>query len=304
MNKPVFVIPFFVVALVLFNPNPTGASSHLLWSTTYNCTDWDQSQGNPNCDTLALHGGWTCNGTATTNEAKGERITSAANNPAGGGGKGQRHWEGDGVNDNSGSLKVNFAAKQSEIWIRWYMRYEQGFKWDPTLVYDKLLYIDVLMPPVVIPGWGGFDKLFLNVEGTPYWSNSGTGWDTIMASGGASQYQVINGQGNPETHYVSDGKFHLFEIHIKMDTDGTDGVFEWWIDGTLRQTESNVNYGSSTGKTGWSHFLIGSNQRHPFNNRCMAVDYDDVAVSTGGYIGPVINNDTTPPTSPANPGVQ
>ena len=45
--------------------------------------------------------------------------------------------------------------------------------------------------------------------------------------------------------------------------------------------------GDNYGKSAVSYVLIGSNQRYPNNGRCMAVDFDDIAISTLGYIGPL-----------------
>ena len=92
----------FMFGMFLLLPNIASAAINLPWSTTYNCPDWAQSNGlyNVNCDGLTGFGDWTCNnGDGTIRE---EQITAAANYPSGGGGKGQRHWLGDGVNNISG----------------------------------------------------------------------------------------------------------------------------------------------------------------------------------------------------------
>ena len=81
----------------------------------------------------------------------------------------------------------------------------------------------------------------------------------------------------------------------KMDTDGSDGIAEMWIDGVKRLTYTNVNYGTHSG---WTSLVIGSNQAKPNNGRSMAVDFDDIAVSNTGYIGPL--PDTISPSPPVN----
>lgn len=194
------VLTLFIMLACLFvsvcAENNVDQDVDLFWSTTYDCDEWTQSQGDPNCDGLAFYGGWTCNGDE-------EQITSAANYPGGNGGKGQRHWVGDGVNQNSGGLKKEFSFVQSELWIRWYMRYESGFQWNP-LGYDKWLYIDVGDNDAVIPQWYGSDKVNIHSavygnDGQNHPSPEGNGWNTIM-----------NGP-------TSDGQFHCYEIHIEMD---------------------------------------------------------------------------------------
>jgi len=45
--------------------------------------------------------------------------------------------------------------------------------------------------------------------------------------------------------------------------------------------------GKEWGVPGWDWIQFGSNNHKPENGRPMAVDYDDMAVSTQGRIGPV-----------------
>ena len=104
---------FIVLVLgwnVLFAP-AADAAVPLPWSTTYNCPDWTQSDGLNGvvqCDGLTGEGGWTCdNGDGTVRE---EHITVLANYPGGGGGKGQRHWLGDGINNISGGMRISLTS--------------------------------------------------------------------------------------------------------------------------------------------------------------------------------------------------
>lgn len=127
------MVIFFFCLLILIYPHKSIAGVDLPWSTTFDCSEWHKYSDSLSCDGLEKFGAWHCKG-------KYEEITVAANFPAGGGGKGQRHWEGDGSNIGSGGLAITFNSLQSELWIRWYMRYEAGFKWN-RLEYDKILYI-------------------------------------------------------------------------------------------------------------------------------------------------------------------
>lgn len=207
-----------------------------------------------------------------------EQITSAANYPGGGGGKGQRHWVGDGSNKNTGGLGISFSSPEPEIWFRWYMRYELGFAWSPYLGYDKILYVHGAGSEM-ITGFYGPDKLSIYGQHTgddKHYRCYDCGWETIM--------------GGP----TSDGQWHLYEIHLKMDTNGSNGVAEWWVDSVLQLSHANCNFGTVTG-INW--IGIGSNQGSPGNNRTMAVDFDDIAISNTGYIGPLnATDDTTSPT--------
>jgi hypothetical protein len=256
--------------LLMIYPQNSSAGVDLPWSTTFDCKEWHKYSDSLSCDGLEKVGAWHCMG-------KYEQITVDANFHGGGGGKGQRHWEGDGRNLGSGGLSLAFNSVQPELWIRWYMRYELGFKWK-ELNCDKLLYVFTQKKHVAaITEWygsNGFD-IYAQAAGGRY-PCFNCGWESTMRGP------------------VSDGKWHCYEIHIKMDTNGQNGVSEAWIDGKQILFNNKVDFGT---QPGWSWFIIGSNQAFPENGRCMAVDFDDIAVSNTGHIGPLDNTiQPTPPT--------
>ena len=61
----------------------------------------------------------------------------------GDGGYGARFWVDDGVNIQTKPVRLTFDQQQPEIWLRWYQRYQPGFRWSggggPH--YDKTFYI-------------------------------------------------------------------------------------------------------------------------------------------------------------------
>ena len=79
----------------------------LLWATTFNSPAWKQSDGLSrkavNCAGLSGFGAWHIKGYE-------DQITAEANHPAGGGGKGFRHWEGDGSNRGGGGIFFQFGS--------------------------------------------------------------------------------------------------------------------------------------------------------------------------------------------------
>lgn len=248
----------------------------LPWSTTYNCSSWTQGQS-LNCDGMSTYGAWLCsNGDGTSAY---EQITASANNPSGAGGSGQRHWMGNGSNNNSGSIVIPFDTPQKELWIRWYMKYPKGFKWT-HLYYDKILYIWTATPNVaVIPMWYGFNEytVYAQAAGGHYKCPT-CGWTNVMGS------------------TVGDGQWHYYELHLKMDTNGSNGVAEAWIDGIQVVSTNNAYLGTNAG---WVNIVVGENQRDPANGTCSYVDYDDIKVSTTGYTGPI--SDLVAPAAPTNP---
>lgn len=227
------------------------------WETTFNCTESSQYSV-PLCDGMSWGGAWYFGDYRT-------QITSTANNPSGSGGNGARFWVGDGTNVNTGTISNYFTSPQKELWIRWYMRYQNGFKWS-SLSYDKMLYINTGSSGVsVIPEWYQ-DKYVVISQGSPNYyqvqSTSSGGWKSIMGSD------------------ISDGKWHAFEIYIKMDTNQTNGIGRLWIDGVLHASNESVNWsgGNATAQQGWVNYQFHSNQATPGNGQAMAVDYDDMAV--------------------------
>ena len=288
-NKIIFYLSF---VLILF-PHISLAAVNLPWSTTYNCADWTQSNGlnNVNCDGLTGGGDWT---TSSGNE---EQITAAANYSGGGGGRGQRQWNGDGTNNVSGGTRIAWTTAEPELWVRWYMRYENGYTWATSgnsLIFDKWLYFDVGSNHyALVEGYTYFDqnRILSNYDSNDVGS-TGNGWDTIMSNG-----NTVNG------HKTSDGQWHCYEVHIKMDTgNAQNGTGEIWIDDTLRYSKNSINYSGTSGVTGWTSTLIGSNQAYPLNGRDVYVDFDDITISATGRIGCLGTVDTPPPTSANSAG--
>ena len=237
----------------------------LPWSTTFNFPDIYNTANNdgmyppPQSSAYVLCGNMT-------------QVSAAANYPGGGGGNGLRFWDGDGGNMHSSFPEVFFPSPQKELWFRWYMRYQQGYRWNP-LNYAKHLYIFTQSPSnAVIPEYAWANKYRLGAQaigaGASYTGN--TGWQSLYGT-------------------ASDGSWHCYEVHIKMDTGQANGIAEFWIDGVNQASTGNANfsYGDTTAAQGWLHVDIKSNQSSPSNGTCMYVDYDDIAISTTGRIGPI-----------------
>ena len=270
---------YLIFITLLFMASPVHAAVSLPLSTTYNCSDWTQGQ-TLSCDGISTYGDWpTLNGSQ-------EQITAAANYSGGSGGKGQRHWLGDGYTNNSGGLTVNFSSPQSEIWMRWYMRFEQGFAWNYLNNY-KLIYVNPGTSRVIL-GWDGSNYLRVRVDSTNQNYNNNInfpagGWDAVMVNGGTYIQTSANGATPGQINQTSDGEWHIFEIHLKVDTNGTNGIIEWWVDQVKVTNVTNANLNAVP----ISVAVIGSNSTYPLNGRDMYVDYDDIAINNTGYIGSI-----------------
>ena len=284
MKKVLYSISILFLFVLVGHARDGRADVTIPWSTSFSCPDWKQGES-LNCDGIVNYGDWQCSGSGETASA----ISPAGNHPAGGAAtSGWRTAVGDGVNNSAASFSVTFTSVQPELWIRFYIRYPQGFKWS-SLDYHKLLYLytdrETNAGTQAIPEFGdGIDdmRIYAQSGGGTYGCEGGCGWNTMM--------------GGP----AGDGKWHAVEFHVKMDTNGSDGIAQAWIDGVQRFNHTNVNY-SNGSRRGWQWFQINGNQKSPNNGGCVFVDYDDMAVSSTGYIGPVKGTKTAlPAPAPTN----
>lgn len=219
-------------------------------------------------DGLSGDGSWT------TNLGAGDSILAAANNPSGGGGKGFRHWVGDGTNNGGGGINLQWTPT-SEVWIRYYIRFQTGFTWGPG---DN----------------GGYIKTIYCNSGRPGTFYFGLHHGVV---GGHIEVDPIGGTGNHHSAVTwadwqggatGDGLWHCLEVHAKMNTSGaaSDGVFEFWLDGTQLYSNSTAHFSNSDGAQ--FSAMHPSNHANPQNGGVdVYVDYDDIVISDSGYIGPL-----------------
>jgi hypothetical protein len=119
--------------------------------------------------------------------------------------------------------------------------------------------------------------MYAQTGDTQHYACTNCGWKTLYPTGRA------------------DGLWHAYEIHAKIESPGrSDGVFEAWLDGTKVIDARTVNYGMADKGSLFSFFDIGENTKYPNNGSCAYADFDDVAVSNTGYIGPLGAQATVP----------
>ena len=281
------------VAALMSAANPDAQTApNIVFQTTFadaDCPYWDQKMGiwdSAVCrtgDGMQGWGGWT------TSNGSVDSISAASNFPGGGGGKGYRSMVGTGTNSNGGGLRIMLPYEMKELWVRFYMRHQAGFKWqNDQPAYEKDLYFNdgLANAPVFVVGYssGLFGVLRVNPGGSH------------LTGGQSSHWQTING--GPR----GDGQFHSFEVHVKQDTNGSNGIAETWVDGQLVARYTNVNWNGSIGQPGWTFFSMAINQHYVDNNGVdMYRDYDDIVVSSSGYIGPVSGGGQSQlPSAPSN----
>jgi len=206
----------------------------LLWETTFpdsTCPTWNQSMGYGDAqvcatgDGISGFGGWT---TALGSE---DEIIAAANHPNGAGGKGFRHWRGDGWNVNGGGIAVNLPSPQTEFWMRFYARWEQGFYWASFVDHPHYTKDIYFFNPVKGSAVLGFDR----------------GWGAAGTSPGGD-YRGVPGWKEVMGGIYGDGLWHCYEAHFKVDTNGSNGIAESWVDGVQNAGQTtNVDWGGTQG---------------------------------------------------------
>lgn len=230
--------------------------------------------GYPNKTGVGLAGGWfTALGGRGNNPTGDDAIIAAANHPRGGGGKGFRHWRGNGgtgQNDNGGGISIEFAPL-NEFWFRMYMRYQSGFTWGPNGVAHPHYSKDLrnLSPR----GWT------FGIQGAASWGIHDPSAGAITSS--KTWQSTMGGM-------KGDGKWHCYEIHWK---NGPGSRIEMWIDNeqvldkivnTSTDPTSSILVGSNQNAVGDSNGLSANNGGTPTD---WYTDYDDIAISATGRIG-------------------
>ena len=250
------------------------------WNSTFNCADWDQGVGVGN--TLSCDG-MENNNYQNTCASQISHLNSAGNNASGGGGKGFREVVCSGTNADSGSITFHLTSAVPELWFRWYSRWPAGFAWSGNSIhYNKTIYFDAPpfgnSPNVLVEQFMN-DMRFYDQDHSVYHDGTGTGgWQTVQGS------------------TTGDGLWHYYEIHVKTDTNGSNGIFQTWVDGNLVSSHSDINYNGRTFDS-WSMQINQDSVATSWG----WVDFDDVAISTTGYIGSLGGGgDAAAPTAPTN----
>lgn len=244
-------------------------------------------------DGIEGYAGWTI-----SPSGQGDQILTAANFSSGGGGKGYRHWAGAGVNNGGGSLLITFPSR-TEIWIRYYVRYQSGFAWASSDFYNKQLYWGTNTSALLFFGPIGFGEIV--------WHVHSDGLDRPLPGGGGTS-AVGNLYANPRYTWntwnggsTGDGTFHCVELHLKRNTGSSqNGVFEMKLDGVLRLSYSNVLF--TTSSENFSLFRMGENHQPVASGADQYIDFDDIAISDSDWVGQIGGDVTAPVLSSANAG--
>lgn len=187
-----------------------------------------------------------------------------------------RHYHKPTVGGSGGSggcgMRTAFSATHPELYFRWYNRWllnpsgVAGVTWTGA-TQQKIVYINVgSFVCFVIPG---LDTATPNTQYHVHVSSNSANVN-LTANLNTSLAQF--------THF-GDGNWHLFDLRLKTDTNGSNGIVQLWIDGTQVMDYSSVDFNSVL----WEAWVLGSNSFGLVAN--MWTDYAHPAVGTLGRIG-------------------
>jgi hypothetical protein len=281
-----FIFMFFA----LFTIPKLGNAVTLPWSTNFDsCPDYNDSNNGQAWPLAAC--GLSENGNDNQTCSSGGNTYSQLNangqNSYDAPGKGFRVSIGDGDNNSSTRPYISLDQTYPELWIRWYMRYQTGFQWSGgNPQYQKLIYF-----------WGSGYTVFA-------WYGSGASF----TGSGSDANPISYGWQNVMGGVGSDGLWHAYEIHIKMDTNGANGIDDFWVDGVWRGGNTTKNFGTLSGFSGIVEFA--TNQNAPANGTCMFNDWDDIAIQATTpsntdaqgrpFIGLILGTASSKPSAPLN----
>lgn len=217
-------------------------------------------------------GGWYTDLGGPNQPTGDDLIVSSANYPGGGGGKGFRHWRGNGAtgqNDNGGGVRIE-GFNVNEFWLRIYMRYQNGFTWGPNGIADP-----------------GYTKEMRN--------ESANGWVFGIQGGGSWGISWVGGKAISSKSWQStmggmkgDGQWHCYEFHWQ---NGSGSRIEMWVDdvkvldtiaNTPSDTTASIGLGSNQNAVGDANGRSVNNGGTPTD---WYTDYDDIVISTTGRVG-------------------
>jgi hypothetical protein len=283
--RRVFFLGMFLAVVGCFGGGVAGAKAAIQfdengkWESSFDCPEWEQNEdGVPaltsGCDDWNIRFLGACGG-------YGSQVTIDAKNPLSSGARGFRGLYGDGTNLGSSMPYQAFSSKQPELWIRFYKRYQEGFKWD-YLNYDKMWRLDT-----GVGGGNGANTMmhmrsdrfgiYSELAGTSDAYNYNHNWITTFTDNGVHSH----------------GRFICLEMHIKMESGPgkQDGIAQVWIDGQIIVDRKDIQYIANPlpegdvndALQGWRR-MWGCNQAVPGNlsgpigSTCAYVDFDDFVI--------------------------
>lgn len=180
---------------------------------------------------------------------------------------------------------------KTEIYHRWYMKVPTSDVFNKAIVQGYKFWRYITREN----GYTTPPEIYLNVQGSTFASGNMGIW--LLSS---YFYELC------DISEFNDNDWHCHEMRIKVNTSGkSDGVIQYWLDGVLKATHSNLVIDNRTGQGAIHRFGIGIGNVSDsdwYQAEWSAIAFDDVVVSTE-YVGPNSGpTDTVPPAIPT--GIQ
>jgi hypothetical protein len=201
-------------------------------------------------------------------------------------------------------MEIIGFAPVDEVYMRWYRKYQTGFRWGCQSVKNNGVYASAdvnTLEACVQPT--GYDKYSFRVQDQMRSSSSSDFYGALYSyhpdadNGGCGEWYSQNQNG---IKYQQAGRWYAYEIYLKANTVGQkNGVIKMWVDGELRgqitglefrRTDTlKINKVSMYGATGGCDT--------PYTQYV----WDDNLVLAREYIGPMATGPApTPPAPPSN----
>ena len=283
--------------LLLITPLQAQSTISVPWSTSFDCDDWQQDGDPIPCPSEMSLGNqiYYCTGDGDIYS----RISTTWNNPIGSGSRGFAVSWGDaeGTSGNNAATPMfTFSPQPSELYIRFYIKYPTTWTWSSGSFLKKILYIGTAAyANKAYLVYYGANKIALYIQqgGGMMWhqqdhttcampsSYPDWGWNQLMAGEENNAYGQKYG----------DGEWHYIEVHLKSNTSSSpaNGVYELWVDGTVRDQHTEVEWDQST----FSQIDMMANGTYTDNGGCTYFGIDDIGISTT-YIGAIEVDSTAP----------
>ncbi len=264
------LIPLLLASAGFLAAPPAAADVPLVggeWSTTFECDDWTYppDAADTACDGLTR---------SVDSLAYSSRITADANRADGDGGKGFSWLVGNGDVETTSPTSSNLAIVwegSEHFWLRWYVRFPQGLSigiHGPNIYGWKVLY---LFDPA------GDESVYINAN---YWEGGMDMWDRTNHVVGQYGYSDAIGSETADGSWVA----------VEMEFDIPNSTWRYWFyvdgeDDPVPKFEStSVSYRmSEIGRINFPSNIRSSG----IANAPVSIDFDDLALSVNGRIGPV-----------------
>ena len=188
----------------------------------------------------------------------------------------------------------SMAPQQGETYLRFYIKWSPGFKFNPGWSGGKVAYLNAR-------SGGNLDwRVQINLRGHNNDTQGSLSIDLRRSNWSAPDQPEFLLSNVARRTYLDSGRWYAVELMVKPNTPGVkDGVIKLWIDGVLymHHTGQSVRGNLSTPiNHAWlTSYFGGQPTAHP----TQWVWYDNIVVSTS-YVGPFpVTTDTTPPNAPS-----